>query len=834
MSNYIQGLLSKLRQNVFQMEIEAREPEEIKEVQECLDLASDEEKKIKNTYGYIITDKNSQLETSIYSNNTLTSNFYNNEPRKILLNLYNEPMVKVRKKFIFFSNFIGLLGLISVILTQIEYETIYYKKFYPCLKITKFKYVKYKGITIRYINLIICCIMEICCFFYNYYLFKLKYENLIYYDKKFFQTKFFFIFLIETIFILLHPFPGYEKCIRLDSGNIKIYYNFQTFFYSLNFLKVFFILRSLLLILNPFQKFSGIEEINICKITEEGLIFTIKALQKENPFYFQMILQLSSIIFFGILLRIFERPVLIENKENDYEFFTNGFWTVILSMTGVGYGDFFPKTHIGRMIIIFSAFFGNLLTSMTILTLTEFTTFTNEESKSFLILNRIKIRKELKDTCQKILFLAFKVKQKSYEETIEERFSDSDYNKLTRLLKEQINKKEFLKRQLSKDILNSPEEIIKATSLKIDTNLKMIKNSLKILDKMKAKLNVQLVQQTIFYKQLEQISILYRVYIKTFIYYEFIIHQPKVVKYLKPFKRESLEINLNKISQNSLINLSEEKKNFLKRMSVLNIINKSNNLILNNDKKKKLIDDGKYFYNNNSILKIDISSLQYEFFNIDFDYYSYLFKNDINYSYYQNISHKLFHNSITSAINQFYRKRHLEIKHFLPKKDIIINQFNYFQFNNNNRKIQQILKETSSPTYKAIKFLKVNSISSSDIISLRDFLNDMNGNEKKTKVVKSKSIILDKSFKMKKNKMSKRSKSQPVKNMKNKFNIYKLSPNELNNDNKSEFKKYNTLRISTNLKKEARLKHKNKINSINEDTDLSYITKKDSTVSFNY
>ena len=191
MSNYIQGLLSKLRSNVFQMEIEAREPEEIKEVQECLDLASDEERKIKNTYGYIITDKNTQLETSIYSNNTLPSKFYNNEPRKILLNLYNEPMVKVRKKFIFFSNIIGLLGLISVFITQIEYETIYYKKFYPCFQKTKFKYVKYKGTSIRYINLIICCIMAICCFFYNYYLFKLKYENLIYYEKHFFKQNFF-------------------------------------------------------------------------------------------------------------------------------------------------------------------------------------------------------------------------------------------------------------------------------------------------------------------------------------------------------------------------------------------------------------------------------------------------------------------------------------------------------------------------------------------------------------------------------------------------------------------------------------------------------------------
>ena len=837
MSNYIQGLLSKLRSNVFQMEIEAYEPEEIKEVQECLDLASDEERKIKNTYGYILTDKNSQLETSIYSTSSLSTNFYNNNHNKIIFNLFNEPMEKVRKKFFIFSNLIGIFGLICVLITQIEYEILYYKTFYPCeKKNNKNINVNYKGTAIRYINLIFCLLMEISCFFYNYYLFKLKYENLIYYEKRFMESKFFIIFIFESLIILIHPFPKYEKCVVINTGNLKVNYNIQTFLYSLNFLKVFFIFRSILLRLNPFEKFSGMTEINPNKINEEGLIFTIKSLQKENPFFFQMMTQLSSIIFFGILLRMFERPVKINFKENDYDFFTNGFWNVILSMTTVGYGDFFPKTHFGRVIIIFSAFFGNLLTSMTILNLTEFTSFTNEESKSFLILNRIKIRKELNNTCEKILFLAFKVKQKCYEETIEERFSDSDYNKLTRLLKIEIDKKDFLKKQLSKDALNSPEEIIKATSLKIDTNLKMIKNSLKILEKMKAKLNVQLIQQTILFKQLEQINILYKVYIKTFIYYEFIVHQPKVVKYLKPFKYENEEINLK---HSNVYNHSESiKNNNIKRMSIINIINKTNLI----EKKKKKLDDGKYFYGNNSILKIDISSLQYEFFNFDFDFYSYLFKNDISSLYYNNIAHKIFHNSITSSINQFHRKKNIEIEHFLPKKDFIINQFNLIQINNN-KKLQLILKKASFPTYKALKKFKMNSFTSSDIISIKDFIDDIKNNneEKKIKTFKkSKSIVLNKSQKKIKNKKIKRSNSQNnfrnFKQLEMKFDFDKSDNFIIDNfkdDRNINFRKNNFLKLISPKRKERRI-NKNKINFVNDDNNISEITiKRDKIVSFN-
>ena len=85
------------------------------------------------------------------------------------------------------------------------------------------------------------------------------------------------------------------------------------------------------------------------------------------------------------------RDCLVAYKNKDYEFFTNGFWTVILSMTTVGYGDFVPKTHLGRFVIIIATFLGTFITSLTILALTRTSSFKVEESNASLILKRMKI-----------------------------------------------------------------------------------------------------------------------------------------------------------------------------------------------------------------------------------------------------------------------------------------------------------------------------------------------------------------------------------------------------------------------------------------------------------
>jgi potassium intermediate/small conductance calcium-activated channel subfamily N protein 2 len=65
-------------------------------------------------------------------------------------------------------------------------------------------------------------------------------------------------------------------------------------------------------------------------------------------------------------------------------------WMVMLTMTTVGYGDFFPRTHFGRFVAVLACIWGIFLISLMVVTLTNFLLFSNEESRSFHYINRVK------------------------------------------------------------------------------------------------------------------------------------------------------------------------------------------------------------------------------------------------------------------------------------------------------------------------------------------------------------------------------------------------------------------------------------------------------------
>jgi hypothetical protein len=77
-------------------------------------------------------------------------------------------------------------------------------------------------------------------------------------------------------------------------------------------------------------------------------------------------------------------------------------------MTTVGYGDFFPLTHCGRMISTITAFWGVLLLSLIVVALNNIFEFDASEIKAFMLLKRLSTKDMLKK--QSMEFIQSRIK----------------------------------------------------------------------------------------------------------------------------------------------------------------------------------------------------------------------------------------------------------------------------------------------------------------------------------------------------------------------------------------------------------------------------------------
>lgn len=65
----------------------------------------------------------------------------------------------------------------------------------------------------------------------------------------------------------------------------------------------------------------------------------------------------------------------------NWDYVWNGLWCVIAAMTTVGYGDFYPRTHLGRLVCIVGAVIGAFLVSLMVVAMSESSTFDHAEQR---------------------------------------------------------------------------------------------------------------------------------------------------------------------------------------------------------------------------------------------------------------------------------------------------------------------------------------------------------------------------------------------------------------------------------------------------------------------
>jgi hypothetical protein len=72
-------------------------------------------------------------------------------------------------------------------------------------------------------------------------------------------------------------------------------------------------------------------------------------------------------------------------------------------MTTVGYGDVYPKSYGGRLLGAFMCLWGVLLTSLFVVTISDFLEFEHSEKNSFILIQRLVYREELRESASKVI-----------------------------------------------------------------------------------------------------------------------------------------------------------------------------------------------------------------------------------------------------------------------------------------------------------------------------------------------------------------------------------------------------------------------------------------------
>ena len=197
------------------------------------------------------------------------------------------------------------------------------------------------------------------------------------------------IFDGETIYaivlFLILPYPGLSLEMHIPEQNsfknINVCYYLSELLYAVMYSRILFLVLSFF----NFGKFQNQIAMRHCEKfgINTSAVFSLKCYMKERPLQMVFLFFLvPSVVVIGLVLRVMERPMVKEDGL-DFNYAGNDFWLVIITMTTVGYGDLYPETTLGRLIIVFAALWGGVVLAIVFASMGSFLEFSNKEQGAY-------------------------------------------------------------------------------------------------------------------------------------------------------------------------------------------------------------------------------------------------------------------------------------------------------------------------------------------------------------------------------------------------------------------------------------------------------------------
>lgn len=115
------------------------------------------------------------------------------------------------------------------------------------------------------------------------------------------------------------------------------------------------------------------------------LYFVLKTELKQRPFKVLICSMAALSVLAGLIIQSCERTFVPSDPASvqDYSYFVNPLWLCFVTMSTVGYGDFFPRTHLGRLVGVVVCLFGMIVVSLLVIFLQQLIEFNPKEQKYY-------------------------------------------------------------------------------------------------------------------------------------------------------------------------------------------------------------------------------------------------------------------------------------------------------------------------------------------------------------------------------------------------------------------------------------------------------------------
>jgi hypothetical protein len=222
--------------------------------------------------------------------------------------------------------------------------------------------------------------------------------------------------LVEMLVCIVFYPPFLNFVISGDMLGLLYVYNLNSIISVIVMTKLYVSLR----VITYTSRWNSETAIAICNKyrVKSGLQFTVKAEMKKRPSIILTFLLLISLGLLGFTLRTFEYGIINPTSHalkgnNDLSYLANCFWLIIITMTTVGFGDYFPRSHLGRFVGVIACIVGMLLLSLIVVSFSVITEFTQEEKKAFSKLKKLLALNNMENKASNVIKTVLLVKKLS-------------------------------------------------------------------------------------------------------------------------------------------------------------------------------------------------------------------------------------------------------------------------------------------------------------------------------------------------------------------------------------------------------------------------------------